>query len=48
MTKVHFGALTTAEGWKYSYDPIFLQNVFFISITKPQKMLAEFKGFLPP
>ena len=41
-------ALVTAEGWNGRFDPFFLQSVFFICITKPQKKLDSFLSFLPP
>ena len=39
--------LTTAEGSSNRFEPIFLQNVFFICIPEPQKNLTTFLGFDP-
>ena len=39
---------TTAEAWKCRFDPIFLQNVFFICIRKPQKFLGRVLGGFSP
>ena len=34
--------LTTAEGSSDRFEPIFLQNVFFIGIPEPQKKIWQF------
>ena len=40
--------LTTAEDWIDHFGPIFLQNVFLICLTKPQKKLGHFLWISPP
>ena len=40
--------LATAQGWIDRFGPIFLQNVFFMGIIKPQKNVGPFFLVLPP
>ena len=40
--------LATAEGWIDCFGPIFLQNVFFICLRKPQKKWGHFLWVFSP
>ena len=40
--------LTTAKGSSGRFEPIFLQNVFFICILEPQKKIGQLLCVLTP